>query len=401
MQLCELGVRVSCGRQGDREDREAVEASLSGDFLHEVLVGCSWWCFEKRGEGDARILLHFVKARDRSWEQPFKPGKPGPAADLCADWVTLKAGRHSEEPPSPLAHTKSAELVQEITFAQTEELVTIRLLLNATTLNEVRQDTPMSRLWGLDLTRDYIKVFLRSDESNPILEGSLGGLIVADHTDWNMTKVTRELNGSAHCIAGCGRDTRPALQVQLRKAPEFRREWAEIIVGRAVGTCGDVHSRGLEGPSLQIGGLDDDTNLALEGAETPAKNAEEAKRKGDESFKKRQWEDAIEHYTRALQHMPESEKVLSNRSAAFMELKQFQNALDDAVRASEVAPEWPKVFFRQGVALRALRRYDMAISAFSDGAAREPTNPSWRREIEDTEEKKAARQAARARASGR
>lgn len=390
VQLCELGVRVSCGR----EEAADVQASLSGDFLHEILVGCSWWCFDDQGDDNARMLLHFAKARDRSWDQPFKPGKPTPAADLCADWRTLKAGRPSEEIPQSLAHFKSAELVQEVSLSQTEELVTIRLLLDVAKLSEVRQDTPMSRLWGLDLTRDSIKIFLRCGDSSPILEGPLGGSIVAEHTDWNMTKVTREVDGSAHCVAGCGRDTRPALQVQLRKAPESRREWPEIVLGFSTG------SSEAESPSLQIGGLDVDANLALEGAESD-KHAAEAKRKGDECFKHRQWEDAIEQYTLALQHMPDNEKVLSNRSASFMELKQYQNALDDAVRAGEVAPEWPKAFFRQGVALRALRRYDMAISNFSDGAARDPANPSWQQEIEDTEEKKAARQAARARASGR
>merc|ERR1712060_394682 len=120
--------------------------------------------------------------------------------------------------------------------------------------------------------------------------------------------------------------------------------------------------------------------------------------RGDDNFKKRNWDQAVEHYTQALGHTPNDEKLLSNRSAAYIELKNYQQALEDGQRCEELSPEWPKAFFRQGVALRALRRYDMAVSVFSEGKARDPTNPSWQREIDDAEEKKAARQASRARA---
>jgi len=159
-----------------------------------------------------------------------------------------------------------------------------------------------------------------------------------------------------------------------------------------------------------MGALDEDGSsrlLELESGEEPNRedwlphdHAAELKAKGDECFRKQRWESAVDFYTRALGHTPDNEKLLSNRSAAYMELKQYQAALDDAMQAEEVAPQWPKSFFRQGMALRALRRYDMAISAFSEGKAREPTNASWQKEIDETEEKKAARQAARLRASG-
>jgi tetratricopeptide (TPR) repeat protein len=128
----------------------------------------------------------------------------------------------------------------------------------------------------------------------------------------------------------------------------------------------------------------------------PNELAREMKAKGDDSFRKQQWESALEYYTRALGYTPDNEKLLSNRSAVYVEMGLHQQALDDAMRCGEISPEWPKAFFRQGLALRALKRYDMAISAFSEGLTRDPTNPSWQTELEETERLKAARKAARA-----
>jgi len=104
-------------------------------------------------------------------------------------------------------------------------------------------------------------------------------------------------------------------------------------------------------------------------------------------------------------HMPSTahnETILSNRSAAYVDVKRYQDALDEAMRVAEIAPVWPKSFMRQGIALRvALKRYDMAISAFSEGKTREPNNPNWQREVDETEALKGARQAARARTGAR
>ena len=152
------------------------------------------------------------------------------------------------------------------------------------------------------------------------------------------------------------------------------------------------------------GAIDVDTEamLALLGSASaerahwaPADHAKEEKAQGDRCFRKQQWDKALEFYTRALSHTPDDEKLLSNRSAAYVEVKKYQDALADAVRCREVAPDWPKSFFRKGVALRCLRRFDMAISEFSEGLARDPSNPAWQKEIAVAEDAKAARAAAR------
>lgn len=391
VRLCERGLRVANSQRPEASEA-ILEDSLSGDFPpdQEVLVRSSWWSLEPSNE-DPRsrefiLAIHLVKAKDRSWQHPFKDGKLAAASDLSADWVVLRPGERRDYTEDADLGIRPSDLLREVVFSQTEDLAIVRLLLDPDKLEVAKRLVPMSRLWALDLTEDRIQVFLRG-QGTPMLSGQLGGRIMPGQTDWSMTKVSRE--------GGDVRQTCPALTVQLRKAACSRLEWPEVM----------FHDPQCVAEKDTLGSLDEELEGNKEGqlrsisdapeAKTPAEFASDLKRRGDDFFRKQNWDAAVDFYTQGLNHTPGDEKLLSNRSAAFAEAKRFQPALDDAMQCIEIAPEWPKAFFRQGVALRGLRRYDMSISVFSEGKARDPTNPSWQREIAETESLKAARQAAR------
>merc|ERR1712110_503147 len=78
---------------------------------------------------------------------------------------------------------------------------------------------------------------------------------------------------------------------------------------------------------------------------TPSDYAKESKSKGDASFKKNEWRDASVHYTRAINHAPEDEKLYSNRSACFIKLKKYENALGDSTKCISLNPSWTKAYF--------------------------------------------------------
>eukprot|EP00445_Apocalathium_hangoei_P026325 CAMPEP_0203923842 /NCGR_PEP_ID=MMETSP0359-20131031/63662_1 /ASSEMBLY_ACC=CAM_ASM_000338 /TAXON_ID=268821 /ORGANISM="Scrippsiella Hangoei, Strain SHTV-5" /LENGTH=497 /DNA_ID=CAMNT_0050851971 /DNA_START=18 /DNA_END=1508 /DNA_ORIENTATION=- len=403
VRLCEQGLRVANLQRPEASDAFLKEC-LCGDFPREVLVGSSWWTLEADVERREHMLVvHLTKAKDGSWPVPFREGPLVEARELSSDWTALRPGgvAHSRGPGLEEADLglQASELFEELVESQTEDFVTLRLLLKQNGLEQARRSVPMSRLWGLDLTEDNLRVFLRSRGGVTLLSGRFGGRVQPAQTEWGMVKVTREVSGGV-----C--ETRPALEVQLRKATDYRHAWDPLLVRDAqgievpaVGAAADNSPERKLPLDAPLGELDVDADSSrfpeLEGQEarTPTEHAMELKARGDDCFKRRQWDAAIELYGRALGFTPDAEAVLSNRSAALAEAGQYQAALDDALRAAEVAPQWPKAYFRQGVALRALRRYDMAISVFSEGLARDPKNPSWKREIEDTEAKKAVRQA--------
>merc|ERR1719491_1686324 len=123
---------------------------------------------------------------------------------------------------------------------------------------------------------------------------------------------------------------------------------------------------------------------------TPDDWADEQKEKADKAFKEGEFRDAVVYYTRALRHTPRNEKVLSNRSAAYLKISKFQLALDDVVKAQEIEPRWPKIYFRKGQALRGLKRFDDAVAAFTEGKEVDPENPEWNNEVTRTNNLKAA-----------
>jgi len=416
------GLQVSCSMRPEATE-VYLKDSFSGELSAEVLPRRCHWCLRPlelgRGRQDMLLEVHLAKAKDGSWTEPFTSSTPPPEAK-GASWETLPHGAAEEVAPKQQHGLRPVDLVSECFLSQTDDLLTFCLCLEAKSLEAATCNVPASQLFALDLAEDWMRLSLRGCEGGEdalLLCGSFGGKVVPKQTDWNMVKVTREVlqeqtqkDTSMRC-----RITRPALSVQLRKSIGHRRHWeTPLEQARCCKGTEWLHasaSRQSADPCMTIAdaascstsplALDHGSSeqRALEGEMEQASGtatADAEKLKGDECFKKRQWDNAIEHYTASLRMQPASAKVLCNRSAAYMEVKQFQLALDDALQAAELSPDWPKTLFRQGLALRALRRYDMALSSFAEGMARDGKNPDWENEIRRTEELKAARRLARA-----
>lgn len=134
--------------------------------------------------------------------------------------------------------------------------------------------------------------------------------------------------------------------------------------------------------------------LSSSGVLGNAGDANEQKDLADVAFKGGDFERSILHYTLALQHLPRSEKLLGNRSAAYLKLGKARLALDDAEDAEEAAPSWSKCYFRKGQALREMGRLVEAIANFEYGRSLDGEN-GWLAEIKRAKEMQAAVQAKR------
>jgi len=66
------------------------------------------------------------------------------------------------------------------------------------------------------------------------------------------------------------------------------------------------------------------------------------KEKGTEQFKQKNFDKAVEFYTKAFEENPSDHTILGNRSAAFHNLKQFDKALEDAQKCIEIKKDWAK-----------------------------------------------------------
>ncbi|KAI5071472.1 hypothetical protein GOP47_0013723 [Adiantum capillus-veneris] len=100
----------------------------------------------------------------------------------------------------------------------------------------------------------------------------------------------------------------------------------------------------------------------------------QAKARGDEEYKNKNFMSAVDAYTQALEFDPYNATVLSNRSLCWMRVGQPEQALTDAKLVRQLFPDWVKGCYREGSALRLLQRYEEAANAFYEGVKLDPNN---------------------------
>jgi tetratricopeptide (TPR) repeat protein len=71
--------------------------------------------------------------------------------------------------------------------------------------------------------------------------------------------------------------------------------------------------------------------------------AEQHKQKGNECFDRKNFEEALHHYTEAIKLDPNNHIYYSNRSSCYYHLKNYEHALKDAYKSFELCPSWSKV----------------------------------------------------------
>jgi stress-induced-phosphoprotein 1 len=65
---------------------------------------------------------------------------------------------------------------------------------------------------------------------------------------------------------------------------------------------------------------------------------------GNEEFKQKNYEKAIEYYTQAIEENPMDHTIYGNRSASYHNLKNYDKALEDADKCIAILPSWGKGF---------------------------------------------------------
>ncbi|PON46106.1 N-terminal acetyltransferase A, auxiliary subunit [Parasponia andersonii] len=85
------------------------------------------------------------------------------------------------------------------------------------------------------------------------------------------------------------------------------------------------------------------------------KKAAEAKSRGEEAFKRKEYDIAVDAYTQAIDLDPSDGTLYSNRSLCWLRLGQAEQALIDAKACRALRPDWPKACYREGAALCLLQ----------------------------------------------
>lgn len=101
------------------------------------------------------------------------------------------------------------------------------------------------------------------------------------------------------------------------------------------------------------------------------------KETGNEAFKNQEWDEAVKHYTKAIQLGEKHKELpvfLKNRAACYLKLEEFEKAERDCTKALEISPKDPKALYRRCQALEALLRYEEAYRDARIAWEAEPNN---------------------------
>lgn len=84
--------------------------------------------------------------------------------------------------------------------------------------------------------------------------------------------------------------------------------------------------------------------------------AAEFKNLGNEAFKNKKYEEAIQYFTQAIECNPNDHVFFSNRSGSYLNAGKYTNALEDAEACVKLNPVWARGYQRKGTALFYLNR---------------------------------------------
>jgi stress-induced-phosphoprotein 1 len=99
-----------------------------------------------------------------------------------------------------------------------------------------------------------------------------------------------------------------------------------------------------------------------------------SKEQGNDQFKAKNFEKAIEFYTKAIEENPGDHTIYGNRSASYHNLKKYELALADGEKCVHLKADWSKGYQRKAMALHGMGRLDESIEAYEHGLKLEPGN---------------------------
>ncbi|GAP85278.1 putative stress-induced-phosphoprotein 1 [Rosellinia necatrix] len=103
-------------------------------------------------------------------------------------------------------------------------------------------------------------------------------------------------------------------------------------------------------------------------------SADELKTLGNNAMAAKNFDEAIDAFTKAIELAPQNHVLYSNRSAAHASKKDWTNALTDAEKTTQIKPDWPRGWGRKGAALHGSGDLVGAVDAYEEGLKLDPNN---------------------------
>lgn len=115
-----------------------------------------------------------------------------------------------------------------------------------------------------------------------------------------------------------------------------------------------------------------------------AEEVESLKNQGNDCVRRKNFAEAVIHYTHAIQKDGKNHVLYSNRSLAFLKLQQFYYALEDAKETIKLQPYWAKGYFRKGEVHFAVGNHETALLSYEQAFKIEPSDKDLAEAISKT-----------------
>lgn len=99
-------------------------------------------------------------------------------------------------------------------------------------------------------------------------------------------------------------------------------------------------------------------------------------RRGDRYYEERQYEKAVDSYSKAIQLQANIAQFYCDRGCAYDSLGDYDRALSDFEKAMELDPDYEAAYVNRGYTYINLEQYDKAISDFDQAMELDPEDPS-------------------------
>jgi tetratricopeptide (TPR) repeat protein len=105
-------------------------------------------------------------------------------------------------------------------------------------------------------------------------------------------------------------------------------------------------------------------------------------RLGNQCFAAKEYKEAVEHYTKAIQLDNKNHVYFSNRAASYSGLHNHEQAVQDAKECIRLDPSFIKGYYRLSTAYMDLKDYDMATAAIRQGLAMDAKNAQLNKQLQ-------------------
>ena len=121
------------------------------------------------------------------------------------------------------------------------------------------------------------------------------------------------------------------------------------------------------------------------------RNIELIKKKGNDLYEQKNYQEAIKEYTKALELDPTNKKynsiILVNRALCFQKIEKYNSAINDATQSIKINPNYARAYVKRANVFLKLKNFKAAMEDFDKAKKIDPSSPGIENYLQDLDKK--------------